>query len=211
MWALLISLIALAILRYIRKSEGGFDDFLVWIYMVVFMLVCCIEIGIGYIAYHGYEIYFFGLNQPSDSIMKDISMVVTTGSIFIFLVYNQLKSLLNLLSDLEYNSSSVSYTLYVVATIVGLIGGLIVHIFYPQYLNYVIIGWGICTVIQVIMIMKATSPQIGYGICISLVLIVGSLTCIGMTVLLIWAYLANRLLKLVTKFDIDIDFLVGDE
>jgi len=208
-WSLLILLVILTILRYARDGEY-FEGFALWAYTGIFLLICIVELLIGYLGENNYEIYFFGLNNPSESIRDDIAMVLITGSIFIFLVYNQLKSFLNILHDLEYNSEEVNYSLYKYSTGISIIAGIIALIFFEEYFIYVPVFWGICSVIQAIIICKTTSPQFGYGVIISVVLILGSVTCIIMTVLLVWAYIANRLLKLVDKFDIS-GFLEVDD
>lgn len=204
MWSLVVLLIGLSVLRYSREGEV-FEDFELMLYALVFLLACFAEAGIGYLLYNGYEIYLFGLdyNHHQGSIYKFVAKAFILAVAFVFLIYNQLKSFLNILNDLEYNSSHVNYFIYKYSTLLSIIAGIITFFFFYDYLVFVIMFWCVCTLLQILLIMAKTFPQWEYGFTISIVMLVGSITFIIMGGFLVWAYIANRVLKLVNRVELN--------
>jgi len=193
-WSLLILLSGLAVLRYSREGNS-LEGFELWLYVIVFLLTCFVELGICYLRFRNYEVYLFGLNNGlSSGLTKVIVKLLISGFILLFLLYNQIKSFFYVLNDLEYNSASVNYSIYKYSTGLSVIAALIFYLFLEDYLMYVFLFWAGCTTIQIGLIVLRTLPHWDYGFAISSVLITGSFTGIVTLVFFIWFCIIGKIL-----------------
>jgi hypothetical protein len=96
---------------------------------------------------------------------NEVGWLWTIIDFFIFggVVYNQIMCLFNTLNDIEYNSDGVDKQWGYYSIFAGTILGIITGIWYPSASIYVLIGFAICQLVQVVIIFKSIVPSGGWG------------------------------------------------